>query len=103
MKTTSTTDRCDSRVATQQYESLRANAMGRINRAAKLTLFLRDGMSAWLRGLGKHGDDRRAMHRERSPLIAEADSNIPMAELVSILTDAVLNATEPAGYVGGRG
>jgi len=96
-----TADICDSRVGTQQYENLRENALGKINRAAKLTLFLRDGMSAWLRGLGKHGDDRRAMHREPSPVIAEADSNIPTAELVSILTDAILNATEMTGYVGG--
>ena len=103
MRRTSTADSCDAEVARQQYESLRANALGKINRAANLTLFLRDGMSAWLRGLGKHGDDRHAMHREPPPVIAEADSNIPTAELVSILTDAVLNATEAAGYVGGRG
>lgn len=103
MRRTSTADICDSRVATQQYESLRANALGKINRAAKLTLFLRDGMSAWLRGLGRDGDDRRAMHREPSPVIAEADSNIPTVELVSILTDAVLNASGAPGCVGGRG
>jgi len=103
MRTTSTTDICDSRVATQQYESLRANALGKINRAAKLTLFLRDGMSAWLRALAEPGDDRRAIHREPSPGIAGSDSDMPAAELVSILADAVLNATEATGCVGGLG
>ena len=99
MRTTSITNICDSRVATQQYESLRANALGEINRAPKLTLFLRAGMSAWLRGQGEHGDDCRGIRREPLPLIAGTDSNIPTAKLASILTDAILNAGETAGYL----
>jgi len=94
MRTTSATRICDSGVATQHYESLRANALGEINRAPKLTLFLRVGMSGWVRGLDEHSDDRRVIRREPLPLTAGAESNLPTAKLASVLTDAILDASE---------
>ena len=53
MRATNGADICDPKVATHKYEMLRANALGSINRAAGFTLFLRNGMSAWLRGAGQ--------------------------------------------------
>jgi hypothetical protein len=101
MTTTSITDTCDLKVAAQQYESLRANALGEINQAPKLTLFLRDGMSAWLRAFGDHGNGCRALRRQPSVVIARMDADMPGAELASILTDAILNTTANGGHFGG--
>ena len=101
MSTTDRTDIGDPEVATQQYESLRANALGEFNQALNLNLFLRDGMSAWLCALGAHGNVRRTICREPSPVIAGTDSNMPGAELASILADAILNTTGTAGHFGG--
>ena len=102
MTATSRTDTCDPEVATQQYESLRANALGEINRAPKLTLFLRDGMSAWLRALGDHDNGCRALRWQPSAVVARLDANMPGAELASILTDAILNTTATVGHFGGN-
>jgi hypothetical protein len=101
MTATNRTDTGDPEVATQQYESLRANALGEINRAPKLTLFLRDGMSAWLRALGDYGHGGRASCRQPSPVFARADADMPGAELVSILTDAILNTAATVEPFGG--
>ena len=101
MTTTNITNTGDPEVATQQYESLRANALGAINPAPKLTLFLRDGMSAWLRALGDYGQGGRALRRQPSAVFARADADRPGAELVSILTDAILNTAATAGPFGG--
>jgi len=71
MTATNRTDTSDPAVATQQYESLRANALGEINRAPKLTLFLRDGMKRL--GYVRLGTTTRAAvryagnHRRSSP------------------------------------
>lgn len=100
MTAMSTTDTCDLKVATQQYERLRANALGEINHAPKLTLFLRDGMSAWLHALGDYGNGGRALRWQPSAAFARAD--MPGAELASILTDAILNATATVGHFGGN-
>jgi len=102
MSTTNRTDVGDHEVATQQYESLRANALGEFNQAPNLTLFLRYGMSAWLCALGVHGNVRRTICREPSPVIAGTDSNMPGAELASILADAILNTTGTVGDFGDR-
>ena len=101
MTTTNRTDTGDSNVATQQYESLRANALGAINRAPNLTLFLRDGMSAWLRALGDPGKGCRVLRRQPSAVFARADADMPGAELASILTDAILNTAATVRPFGG--
>lgn len=101
MTTTSITDTIDPKVATQQYESLRANALGEINQATKLVIFLRDGMSAWLHALGDHDHGFRALHRQPSAVVARADANMPGVELASILTDAILNTVATIGHFGG--
>ena len=101
MSTMTRTDIGDPEVATQQYESLRANALGEFNQAPHLTLFLRDGMSAWLCALGAPGNVRRTLCREPSPVIAGTASNMPGAELASILADAILNTAGTTGYFGG--
>ena len=87
---------CDSKVVTHNYEVLRANALGNINRATEFTLFLRNGMSAWLRGLGERGCVRREICQETSSVFAGLDVDIPGAGLASILTDAILNAAGTA-------
>ena len=102
MTTKDRTDTGDCEVAAQQYESLRANALGEGNRAPNLTLFLRDGMSAWLRALGAHGNAGRALHREPPPVSARTDPDMPGAELASILADAILNTAGRVGHFGGR-
>jgi len=102
MSPTDRADIGDPEVATQQYEGLRANALGEFNQASNLTLFLRDGMSVWLRALGRHGDVRRAIHRKPSPALTGADSDMPGTELASILTDAILNTVGSAGHLGGN-
>jgi hypothetical protein len=101
MIATNRTDLCAPEVARQQYESLRANVLGEINRAPQLTLFLRDGMSAWLRALGDHGNGCRALRRQPSAVFAKADADMPGAELASILTDAILNTAATVGHFGG--
>ncbi|TFH40341.1 MAG: hypothetical protein E4H01_16745 [Lysobacterales bacterium] len=102
MNTTDRTDTGDPEDATQQYESLRANALGEFNQAPNLTLFLRDGMSAWLCALGAPGSVRRTIYREPSPVIAGTASNMPGAELASILADAILNTAGSVGHFGGK-
>jgi len=102
MSTTDRTDIGDPEGATQQYESLRANALGEFNQALNLTLFLRDGMSAWLCALGAPGNVRRSIYRAPSPVIAGTDSSMPGAELASILVDAILNTPTTTGDSGGH-
>ena len=101
MTATSITDICDAKVAEQQYENLRANALGEINQAPKLTLFLRDGMSAWLHALGDHDNGHPALRQQQSAVIARTDADMPGAELASILADAILNTTAVVGHFGG--
>ena len=96
------TDIGDLKAATQQYECLRVNALGEINRAPKLTLFLRKGMSAWLRTLGEPEDGSRTVRRQPSGDFTNTDADVPGAAWVSILTDAILNITVPDGRFGGR-
>ena len=81
-------DMCDPKVTTHKYEMLRANALGNINRAPAFTLFLCNGMSAWLRALGGRG----CVRQKTSAAFAEPDVDMPEAGLASILTDAILNA-----------
>ncbi len=99
---TNRVDRCNAKIATHNYEMLRANALGDVNGAPKLTIFLRDGMSAWLRALGAHGDARRAIRQEPSWVPAELEADMPGAGLASILTDAILSAAGAVGDLGGN-
>lgn len=99
---TAATKTYDPGVARQQYENLRANALGEITRALNLTLFLRDGMSAWLRTLGEHGDANCTIRREPLSVLDSEDADMPGAELASILTDAILNTAGPVGHFGGN-
>jgi len=89
---------CDSKVVTHKYEILRANALGNINRATEFMLFLRNGMSAWLRALGERGSVRREIRQETWSFFAGLDVDMPGAGLASILTDAILNAAGTARH-----
>ena len=102
MNATTLTDIGDPVVGAQQYERLRANALGEINRAPQLALFLRDGMSGWLRALEDHGHSHRALPRESSAVFARAHADMPGTELASILTDAILNRAGPVRRFGGN-
>ena len=91
----------DPKVVRHKYEMLRANALGNINRAAEFTLFLCNGMSAWLRALGEQGCVRPEMRQETSAVFAQLDVDMPGAGLASILTDAILNAAGTARHFRG--
>jgi hypothetical protein len=80
------------KVAKHKYEILRANALGSINRAPEFTLFLRNGMSVWLRTVAEQGCVRREICQETSSVFPDPDVGMPGADLASILTDAILNA-----------
>jgi len=87
---------CESKIAIRKYETLRANALGDINRAADFTIFLRNGMSAWLRALQDSVSQK--MHKEATPFFAELDVGIPEVGVVAILADAILKSTRTADY-----
>ena len=93
---------CDSKVVTHKYEILRANALGNINRATEFMLFLRNGMSAWLRAIGERGCVRRGIRQETSSVFDGLDVDMPEAGLASILTDAILNAARTARHSRGN-
>jgi len=102
MTTTNGADICDTKVVTHKYEMLRANALGSINRAPEFTLFMRNGMSAWLRALGAQGCIRGKIRQEPSSVFTGLDVDMPGAGLASILTDAILNATGTARHSRGN-
>lgn len=77
--------------ATRKYETLRANALGDINRATEFALFLRKGMSAWLRSLHVQGAVCWQMREKTSYGFAELDVG-----LVAILADAILESARTA-------
>ncbi len=84
------------KVAIRKYETLRANALGDLNRAADFTLFLRNGMSAWFRALQDSASQK--MHKEATSFCAELDMAIPEVGVVAILADAILKSTRTADY-----
>ena len=96
MTTANRVDSCATKVARHKYEILRANALGSINQAPEFTLFLRNGMSAWLRALAAQRGVRRGTPQKTSSVFAEPDRDMPGADLASILTDAILNAAGSA-------
>ena len=91
-------DICDPKVVTHKYEMLRANALGNMNRASEFTIFLRNGMSAWMRAVGGQDSAPRKVRQQTSYAFTEPDVYMPAAGLASILTDAILNAARPARH-----
>ncbi len=91
MRPANETDIIEAKVATDNYETLRANALGNRNQAPGFSLFLRDGMRGWLRGLTEQ-DYVRQMTQPESSVFGESDVALPATGLASILTDAILNA-----------
>ena len=98
MKAKNGADICDSKVVRHKYEMLRANALGNINRASEFTLFLCNGMSAWVRAIGEQDCARRKIRQETSSVCTGLDVDMPEAGLASILTDAILNAAVTARH-----
>lgn len=83
---------CDYNLLKHKYELLRANALGDMNRASEFTVFLRNGMSAWMRTVGDRESGSREIGQQTSYTFTEVDVDMPDAGLASILTDAILNA-----------
>jgi len=81
---------------------LRANALGNMNRASEFTVFLRNGMSAWMRVIGEQDSARRKIRQQTSYAFTELDVDMPDAGLASILTDAILNAARSARHSRGN-
>jgi len=92
---------CDTQLVRHTYEMLRANALGTMNRASEFTVFLRNGMSAWIRAIGEQDSAQRTIRQQTSYAFTELDVDMPNAGLVSILTDAILEAARPARHPGG--
>ncbi len=55
-------------------------------------------MSAWFRALAEQGCVRREIRQETTLVFAGSDVGMPEADLASILTDAILNATGMAKH-----
>ena len=96
MRANKKADICDPEVITHKYEMLRANALGSMNRASGLTVFLRNGMSAWMRAIGGQDSAPGKIRQQTSYAFTELEVDMPAAGLASILTDAILNAARPA-------
>lgn len=81
------------------YEDLRANALGKSNRASGLALFLRDGMSAWLKIM----QNIIKTQCKTRPVMTTGfyESEVSEAHLASILIDIILTA-KPAEFPGGK-
>ena len=79
-------------VAIGKYETLRANALGDINRATGYTLFLRNGMATWFRGQKMQAGGCIEPSKEISPVFAEPDISMSEASLAAILAEAILKS-----------
>jgi len=93
---------CDTKLVRHKYEMLRANALGNMNRASEFTVFLRNGMSAWIRAIGEQDSARRKIRRQTSYACTELEVDMSNVGLASILTDAILEAARPARHSGGN-
>jgi len=87
---------CDPNLLKHTYEMLRAHALGTMNRASEFTVFLRNGMSAWMRMVGERDSGSREIPQHSSYAFTQGDADMPDPGLASILTDAILNAARPA-------
>jgi hypothetical protein len=88
---------CDPKLVRQKYEVLRANALGNMNRAYGFTVFLHNGMSAWMRAIGEQDSARGKISA-----FSKLDADMPDAGLASILTDAILNTARSARHFRGN-
>ena len=93
---------CDPQLVRHNYEMLRANALGTMNRASEFTVFLRNGMSAWIRAIGGQDSARRTIRQQTLYAFNELEADMPHAGLAAILTDAILEAARPARHSGGN-
>ena len=99
MKTTNFLGAQDAERVVCEYETLRANVLGELNKPQLLILLLRQGMSAWMRALIDYGP---------APLLPTPTStsapSVPSAvrdpvsspEVATILADAILDAVGSA-------
>ena len=94
MKATNGANSCDPKLVRHKYEMLRANALGNVNRAPEFTIFLRNGMSAWMRTIGEQYCFRRKTHQQTLSDFTELDVGMPKSSLASILADAILNTAD---------
>lgn len=88
----------DAEVLRREYERLRANALGELNRPRMLMVLVCQGMSAWLRVLinSTMPADRGP---ETPPTVVGTVSEpvrVPGAEVAAILVDAILEAVRPS-------
>jgi hypothetical protein len=102
MTTTNRVEFCDPDLVRHEYERLRANALGEINPAAKLALFLRDGMSAWLQTMQALACTTSVIPPTASGASGDLGADMPGAQIASILTDVILTAGPLAGFGGNR-
>jgi hypothetical protein len=81
-----------------EYEQLRANALGATNRPRGLAVLLRHGLGAWIRLAGSLGPSSTGRERRgiRAPV---ADGDVGTATVV-VLADAILTMTRAATGVG---
>jgi hypothetical protein len=89
---------CDPKLVRKKYEMLRANALGNMNRASGFTVFLRNGMSVWMRLIREQDSVRGKICQQTSYAFTESNEDMPGADLASILTDAILNKERPARH-----
>ncbi len=88
------------KAARHKYEILRANALGNANRAVGFSVFLRHGMSSWLRTLTEQNCIGQEIQPELSTF-SKPKAGIHACGLASIITDAILNAAGTATPFGG--
>lgn len=93
MTATNGTDTCYPKLATRNYEILRANVLGDINRASEFTLFMRNGMIVWFHALQKRSYFREEIYKENLPGLTEPDVDMSEGGLVAILADSILKTT----------
>ena len=93
---------CDLNLLKHKYEMLRASALGDMNRASEFTVFLRNGMSAWMRTVGDRDSGSREIRQQTSYAFTEVDADMPDAGLASILADAILNTARSARHFRGN-
>jgi hypothetical protein len=98
MKAKKGSDICNPKLVRKKYEMLRANALGNMNRASGFMVFLRNGMSVWMRSIGDQDRARGKICQQTSYAFTESGVDMPDAGLASILTDAILNTERPARH-----
>jgi hypothetical protein len=96
-------DIIDPNVVKQQYEKLRANALGELNRAPLLNVFIRSGMHSWLNVLSQQGNMYPSESRKPPSVAIRESRKIPGIELCSILADAILNSSGTVKSLGAHG